>query len=95
MNFNLQMGNLGSAVVGALYYKGKVDKTAIERLRSALELFDFTLRDKRWSKDRKDKVLKIKFIFCDTFFGLGNFKVSPKSIEQYFIPFAIKANSER
>ncbi len=94
MSLAQQMGNVGSAVIRALHFEDKTNEAGKERLEEALNLFDLTISDKRW-QFRVKEILKMRSVFCDTFFELGNFKVSAKSIEQYFIPFAIKANSER
>lgn len=94
MSLTQQLANTGSAVMRALYYKGKTDAAAKERLRESLELFDLTISDQRW-RFRISEIFKMRSVFCDTFFELGNFKVSEKSINNYFIPFAIKANKER
>lgn len=93
MSLAQQMGNTGSAVVRALRLAGKTDSEAMEKLKEALELFDLTIDDKRWH-GRLREIFLIRSVLCDYFFNLGNFNVSKKNIENYFIPFAIKANQE-
>ena len=86
-NFSLyqQMGNIGSEVTKAFLSKDK--KTAF----LALELFDATISDKK-RKNHLKEIMKMRSVFCDTFFNLKNFSVTEKSIKDYFIPFALLAN---
>ena len=94
MSLAQQLGNTGSAVVRALNAKEERGEQAKERLKEALELFDLTISDPRW-RLKVGEILKARAVFCDTFFDLGNFKVSAQAIKDYFIPFAIKANASR
>lgn len=88
-----QLANTGSAAIRALHYKERADHGAMERLKETLELFDLTISDKRWRFKIKE-IFKMRSVFCDTFFNLGNFKVSQENIEEYFIPFAVLANKQ-
>ena len=94
MSLAQQLGNIGSEISKAFYWDKKDKAMAQETAGRALELFDLTISDKRWRSKIKE-IFKMRSIFCDTFFNLGNFKVSQKSIEEYFIPFAILANKNR
>lgn len=88
-----QLGNIGSEATKAFFWKNK-DKARAQKLtQTALELFDSTINDPRWRFQLKE-VLKLREVFCDCFFGLGNFQVSQESIKKYFIPFALMANRQ-
>ena len=87
MSLGQQMGNIGSEVAKAFYWKSKDIATANETADRALELFDLTISDLR-RRFQLTEILRIREVFCDCFFELGNFKVSPESLTKYFIPFA-------
>ena len=88
MSLGQQMGNIGSEVSKAFYWKKSKDTvTADETANRVLELFDLTTSDLR-RRFQLTEILRIREVFCDCFFELGNFKVSPESLTKYFIPFA-------
>lgn len=88
MSLGQQMGNIGSEVAKAFYWKDKNETTAQETANKALELFDLTITDSR-RRFQLTEILKLREVFCDCFFELGNFEVSPESLVGYFIPFAL------
>lgn len=91
LSLSEQLGNIGSEVTKAFFWKDKDKSIARERAQTALELFDLTIEDARWRSKLKE-LLKLRGVFCDCFFELGNFTVRPETLKKYFIPFAILAN---
>lgn len=93
MSLAEQLGNIGSEVTKAFFWKAKDKDIAQQTAQRALELFDLTIDDRRWRFKLKE-ILRLREVFCDCFFEFGCFKVSPDSIKKYFIPFAILANKK-
>ncbi len=94
MSLARQIGNIGSEVSQAFYWKDKKEEKGKQLANRTLELFDATIDDNRWH-NQLTEILKMRSVFCDTYFQLGNFNVSEKSINNYFIPFAMVANSKK
>lgn len=94
MSLAEQMGNIGSEIAKAFYWKEKNKKQANQIAEQVFELFDLTIIDKR-RRHKLSEILKLRSVFCDCFFNLGNFNVDPAAIEKYFIPFALLANRSR
>jgi len=86
MSLNQKMGNLASEVAKSFYWKKKDEKTADETAQRALELFDLTADDLAKSPGLGE-ILKLRSVFCDTFFNLGQFNNSEQAINNYFLPF--------
>ena len=88
-----QMGNLGSEVSRLLYFE-KIDdrenkKKAVER---SLELLDLTIADSRW-QFRLKEFLRLREVIADFFNNGRIFDISAESLNDYFLPFALKARS--
>lgn len=86
MNINEKMGNLASEVAKSFYWKNKDKKTALSTAERALELFDLTAEQMEDRAGLKE-ILKLRSVFCDTFFDFGQFAVPEKAINNYFLPF--------
>ncbi|MEK9153094.1 MAG: hypothetical protein AAB723_00665 [Patescibacteria group bacterium] len=86
MSLRQKMGNLASEVAKSFYWKNKDKKTADETAQRALELFDLTADD-LVKNAGLGEILKLRSIFCDTFFNLGQFNNSEQAINNYFSPF--------
>ena len=84
------MGNIGSEVCKAFVWKNKDRALAQEAAERVLVLIDLTVTQRKQNKGVKE-ILKLREVFCDCFFDFGNFKVKPKSLKRYFIPFALSA----
>lgn len=94
MPFCEQVGNIGSEVWRALYWKEKDDKSNFEKsAERALELLDLTICVRKKEKYLKE-LCRLREVLCDYFFNLGNFQVSEKAIKEYFLPFALMANKQ-
>ncbi len=85
-----QMGNIGSEVGRVAKLDGKDSNGFFSAANRALELFDLTLRDRRWL-GRLREVGRAREIFCDIIWGENKYKTSLSDLERYFIHFAIAA----
>lgn len=86
-----QLGNIGSEVNRAIYWKEKGEKkTAKRAAERVLNLIDLTIDDLRWS-GRLKEIVRLREIFCDYFFDYSNYKISPRMLKNYFLPFAFLA----
>ena len=83
-----QMGNIGSEVGRAARYEAKDSNGFSGASRRALELFDLTLRDKRWL-GRLREVGRAREVFCDIVWGDNKYQTTLTDLERYFMPFAI------
>jgi len=88
-----QMGNIGSEITRAFHWKGKNKEIAQKTADKTLELFDLTVDDSR-RKGELGEILKMRSLFCDCFFELGNFAVSEQNLKDYFVPFAFQFNQK-
>ena len=81
-----QLGNIGSEVGRAIRARSSDDKQAAGY--RALELFDFTLADKRWY-GRGTELARAREVVCDYLFGDNEYHSSPDNLEKYFMNFAL------
>lgn len=88
MSSRQKMGNLASEVAKSFYWKKKDKKIALETAQRVLELFDLTA-DGLARKPGLSEILKLRSVFCDTFFDLGQFDNSEQAINNYFLPFVL------
>jgi len=88
MSLRQKMGNLASEVAKSFYWKKKDEKIALETANRALELFDLTA-DSLSESSGLGEILKLRSVFCDTFFNLGQFDNSEQAINNYFLPFVL------
>jgi len=88
MSLKQKMGNLASEVAKSFHWKEKDEKTALETAGRALELFDLTIDDLAKSPGLGE-ILKLRSVFCDTFFNLEQFNNSEQAINNYFLPFLL------
>jgi hypothetical protein len=90
-----QLGNVGSEVERTLraHEANNVPRRDLALAR-ALELFDLTATDPRWSGPRRREILRAREQFCGCIFEDD---VSPSSIaglRRYFLAFAILARAQ-
>lgn len=85
-----QLGNIGSEVGRAARAQGKDEERFQHAVERALELFDLTLADNRW-KGRRWEVARSREVFCDAVFGGKEYGSSLKSLDHYFLQFALAA----
>lgn len=86
-----QMGNVGSEVGRAI--KAHDPQAKKEAAHRALELLSFTLDDKRWH-GRGSELARAYEVVSDFLIGSNIYKSDSKSIENYFMQFAIAARQQ-
>lgn len=90
-----QLGNTGSEVGRAIKAKDSGNNVRMNgALDRALELFDFTIADPK-NRMRLRELCRAREVCCDFFFGDNTYKSTPKSLEGYFMVFAIAARMSR
>lgn len=91
-----QLGNLGSEVDRTIRARQRADREAFDRaLDRALELFDLTLADSRWSTSRRRELARAREEFCGLFFGGGEVSFEAGRVSAYFMQFALLARRDR
>ncbi len=92
-----QLGNIGSEVGRAIKRKQEGQQEYFEKaFDRALELFDLTISDKRWSTlSRLRELTRAREVFCDFVFGENHFNSTPESLDRYFIAFSFAARMRR
>ncbi|MBI2591788.1 MAG: hypothetical protein HYW34_03885 [Candidatus Brennerbacteria bacterium] len=86
-----QMGNIGSEVWRASRARqGKDEERFWGAVERALELFDFTIDDPRWS-GRLREIARAREVFCDAVYGGQLYKSSFEDLIRYFDLFAYVA----
>lgn len=89
LSFVEQMANIGSEVNRIIHWQEMGDKESEEKAAwRAIELIDLTISDKRWSL-RLLELTRLREVFCDLFIGENTYKTSPKSLQNYFLFFAL------
>ena|SRR3990167_3380404 len=89
-----QLGNIGSEVSRARRWQSKDEKSFKGAVDRALELFDLTIADQRWSKRLKE-IARSREVFCDAIEGGRAYKSSLEDLDRYFFHFAFLARSRR
>ena len=90
--FAEQMGNVGSEVERAIRAHESGNRARFDRaLERALELFDFTAADARWSGHRRREILRAREEFCRLFYDENVSPESSSGLRRYFLAFAIAA----
>ena|SRR5881397_495385 len=87
-----QLANVGSEVDRAITAWSAQRSDRFDRaLARALELFDLTARDDRWRGHRRREILRAREEFCRLFFGEGVPSGTVRSLQHYFLHFAVLA----
>ena len=82
-----QLSNIGSEVGRAAKWQGKDEGHFYAAVTRALELFDLTLGDSKWTSGRLLELARLKEVFCDGVLGGEEYETNLKSLENYFYPF--------
>ncbi len=91
-----QLGNIGSEVERAIDWKKEGDnEQSIKALYRGLTLFDLSLQDKRWNYPKLKEIARAREIVCDFLAGENEYESDEKSLNEYFIHFAIAARANR
>jgi len=90
-----QLGNVGSEADRAIRAHAAGRAARFEAaLGRALELFDLTAADERWSGHRRREILRAREEFCRLFFGDPP-PGSADGLSRYFLYFAVAARRTR
>lgn len=87
------MGNIGSEVGRTAKWHGKDERNFWGAATRAIELFDLTLEDARW-KRQKGEIGKAKEVFCDAVLGGDEYKSTLFDLEKYCMQFAYLAQNK-
>lgn len=91
-----QMGNIGSEVERAIRAHESGNHARFDRaLERALELFDFTAADSRWSGPRRREILRAREEFCRLFYDDTVSTDSAAGLRRYFLAFAYAARANK
>ena len=85
-----QMGNIGSEVSRASKQQGKDKNLFWGAVARAIELFNLTLSDKRWT-NRLREIGRAREFFSDAVLGGYEYGTDLKSLQKYFDQFAMAA----
>lgn len=95
MSLAEQLGNVGSEVGRAITAQKSGEKQREENAKErAIELFDLTVSDIRWSARLKELV-RGREVLVDWFYGNNIYGSSPQNLEKYFYYFAYAARKAR
>ena len=87
-----QLANVGSEVDRAVAAWGANPTDRFARaLGRALELFDLTAGDTRWSGPRRREILRAREEFCRLFFDTHYSEDAARTLQAYFLRFAVLA----
>lgn len=86
-----QLANIGSEVSRILHWRESGDRTASEQaLQRALELLDLTLTNSRIPA-RVLELARLRDVLCAVFLGTDEYDITAETLEDYFLPFALRA----
>ena len=88
-----QFGNIGSEVGRAAKWQGKDENSFWGAVTRAMDLFDLTQADRRWS-NRRLELDRAREVFADAVLGGTEYKSDFKDLEKYFMLFALVAQSQ-
>lgn len=89
-----QMGNIGSEVSRATYFKNKNNPEQVFNcIARALELTDSSIKAAQKNKLRGTlkELCLMREVMCDYFLGNNEYNINIKSFQNYFTQFAIAA----
>ena len=87
-----QLGNVGTEVARAARARLAGNDGRFEHaLSRALELFDLTIADNRWSGHRRREICRAREVCCDFLVGDNAYGSTAESLDRYFLPFAFAA----
>jgi hypothetical protein len=88
-----QFGNIGSEIHRARKAHNKNEGRFENACNRALELFDLTLNDPRWTTGRLNEIARTREVFCDAISGGKEYNTTLADLEPYFDKFAYIARS--
>lgn len=87
-----QLGNIGSEVGRAAKWQSKDENSFWGAVGRAIDLFDLTQNDMRWSK-RRAELDRAREVFADAVLGGSEYQSNLRDLEKYFMIFALAANT--
>jgi hypothetical protein len=91
-----QLGNAGSDVGRAIRARAAGDAARFgPALDRALDLLDLTLADERWRGPRRREIARAREVVCDYLVGGNAYGSTDRSLEDYFMAFALAARADR
>jgi hypothetical protein len=91
-----QLGNAGSDVGRAIRARTSGDRERFApALDRALELLDLTLEDERWRGPRRREIARAREVVCDYLVGANTYGSTDRSLEAWFMAFALAARADR
>lgn len=85
-----QLGNIGGEVRRAMNWKEKkMPQQMAMAFERALELFNLTLSDGRWTGHRRREIARAREVFCDFLVGDNKYKGEASDIQKYFDAYAL------
>ena len=91
LSFASQMGNIGSEINRAIYWRELGDKkNKEESLWRALELIDLIAMQRK-----SVELLRLREVVCDLFMSANNYKISSELLKKYFLDFALLAQNKK
>lgn len=85
-----QLGNIGGEISRASKWQDRDEKLFWGAVERALELFDLTLSDPRWT-GRRLEIARAREVFCDAVYGGKLYKSNFQDLIKYFDQFAYAA----
>ncbi|PIY96566.1 MAG: hypothetical protein COY66_03900 [Candidatus Kerfeldbacteria bacterium CG_4_10_14_0_8_um_filter_42_10] len=90
-----QLANIGSEVNRFFHWKMSGDaENQNKALERALDLIDLTLKTPLYGTSLKE-LCRLREIIKDLFIGKKEYSFSPRSIQDYFLMFAVAARKNR
>src|SRR3989344_659674 len=88
-----QLGNIGSEVGRVAKWQGRDEGSFWGAVNRALELFELSQADRRWSS-RRSELDRGREVFADAVLGGKEYKSNFKDLEKYFMLFALTTQSK-
>ncbi|MEK6719332.1 MAG: hypothetical protein AABZ33_01525 [Chloroflexota bacterium] len=91
-----QLANAGADVGRAIRAKATGNPARFDAaLDRALELLDLTMADPRWAGPRLREIARTREVVCDFLVGDNEYGSTAKTLERYFMGFAIASRRDR
>jgi hypothetical protein len=91
-----QLGNAGSDVGRAIRARAAGDADRFgPALDRALELLDLTIADERWRGPRRREIARAREVVCDFLVGDNVHGSTERSLEDWFMAYAMAARADR
>jgi len=85
------MGNIGSEIYRTMTWKDRDEEQFWRASERALELFELTLLDLRWSRAQKNEIVRVREVFADALTGGQEYDSTLESLDEYLTQFAYVA----